>query len=82
MASALYKFHQSIGDKLYLYQDETRDIQSNITLCLMEFSRAKPKGNTEGKGLYVTAYPELSLNTDIISFLKYNAQLSVGKNKC
>ena len=31
-------------DILYPYSDETRDIRSNITLCLKEFPRAKPKG--------------------------------------
>ena len=34
--------------------------------CLKEFPRAKPKGAPEGKGLYLTVYPELSPNTDII----------------
>ena len=28
---------------MYLYMDETRDIQSNITLCPKEFPRAKPE---------------------------------------
>ena len=28
---------------LYPYQDETRDMRSNITLCLKEFPRAKPE---------------------------------------
>ena len=54
--------------KMYPYWDETRDIQSNITLCLKEFPRAKPEGTLEGKGLYLTVYPESSPNTDIISF--------------
>ena len=27
-----------------------------------------PEGTPEGKGLYLTVYPELSPNTDIISF--------------
>ena len=47
---------------------ETRDIWSNINLCLKEFPRAKPEGTPEGKGLYLTEYPELSTNKDIISF--------------
>ena len=33
---------------------ETRDIWSNISLCLKEFQRAKPKGTLEGKGLNLT----------------------------
>ena len=52
---------------LYLYYDETRDIQSNITLCLKEFLRVKAKGTPEGKGFYLTICPKLSPNTDIIS---------------
>ena len=53
---------------LYPYQDDTRDIRSYKTLCLKEFPRAKPEGTPEGKGLYLTVYPELSPNTNIISF--------------
>ena len=37
--------------------DEKRDIRSNIALSL----RAKPMGTPEGKGLYLTMYPKLSL---------------------
>ena len=33
-----------------------------------EFPRAKPEGTPEGKGWYLTVYPESSRNTDIISF--------------
>ena len=29
-----------------------------------------PEGTPEGKGLYLTLYPELSPNTDSISFLQ------------
>ena len=29
---------------------------------------AKPEGTPEGKGLYLTAYPESSPNMEIISF--------------
>ena len=36
------------------------------TICLTEFPRAKPEGTPEGQGLYLTVYPELSHNTDII----------------
>ena len=46
-----------------------RDIRSNIALCLKEFPRAKPEETPEGKRLYLTIYPELSPNTDIVSFL-------------
>ena len=53
---------------MYPYQDKTRHIRSNITLCLKELPRAKPEGTPEGKGLYLTVYPEFSHNTDIISF--------------
>ena len=55
-------------DILYPYCDETRDIWSNITLCLKEIPRVKPEGTPEGKGLYLTVYSESSPNTDIISF--------------
>ena len=34
----------------------------------LPFSRAKSEGTPKGKGLYLTVYPELSPNTDIISF--------------
>ena len=54
---------------LYSYQDERRDIRSNIPLCLKEFPRAKPEGTPEGEGLYFTVHPEVSPNTDSISFL-------------
>ena len=53
---------------LYPYEDERRDIRSNIPLCIKEFPRAKPEGTPEGGGVYLTVYPELSPNTDIISF--------------
>ena len=33
-----------------------------------EFPKAKPEGTPEGGGVYLTVYPELSPNTDIISF--------------
>ena len=59
---------QGVQCILCSYLDETRDIRSNITLCPKEFPRAKPKGTPEGKGLYLTVYPESSPNTDIISF--------------
>ena len=55
---------------LYPYQDETRDIRSNIPLSLKEFPRTKPEGTPEGKGVYLTLCPELSPNTDSISLLK------------
>ena len=34
----------------------------------MKFPRAKPKGTPEGEGIYLTEYPELSPNTDSMSF--------------
>ena len=37
-------------------------------LCLKEFPRAKHEGTPEGKGLYLTVYPESSPNTGIILF--------------
>ena len=53
---------------LYPYKDERRDIRSNIPLCLNELPRAKPEGTPEGKGVYLTVYPESSLDMDSISF--------------
>ena len=38
------------------------------TPCLKEFPRAKPEGTPEGKGIYLTVYPELSPNSDGVSF--------------
>ena len=55
---------------LIMFYDETNDILSNITLCLSEFQRAKSKGTPKGTGLYLTIYPELSNNTDMVSFLR------------
>ena len=43
---------------LYPYLDETRDVRSNIPLCLKEFLRAKPMGAPEDEGVYVTVYPK------------------------
>ncbi len=37
------------------------------TLCLKEFPSAKAEGTSEGIGLYLTVYLELSPNKDIIS---------------
>ena len=42
-------------------------MRSKIPLRLKEFPRAKPEGTPEGGGVYLTVYPELSPNTDIIS---------------
>ena len=39
-----------------------------IPLCLKEFPRAKPKGTPEGKGVYLSVYPESSPNMNSISF--------------
>ena len=60
--------YSGITSVLYPYKDERRDIRSNIPLRLKEFPRAKPGGTPEGKGVYLTVYPESSPNTDIISF--------------
>ena len=46
---------------LYPYKYETRDIRSNIP-------RAKPEGTPEGKGVYLTVYPEVSPNTERVYF--------------
>ena len=46
------------------YQDSTRHIPSNITLCLQEFPRASPSGTPSDKGLYLTVYHSSCLNTD------------------
>ena len=40
---------------------ETRHLRKNIPLCLKEFPRAKPEGAPEGKGVYLTVYPESSI---------------------
>ena len=37
-------------------------------LRMKEFRRAKPEETPEGEGVYLTVYPELSPNTDSISF--------------
>ena len=37
-----------------------------VPLCLKEFPRAKPEGTPEGKGVYLTVYPELNPNRDSI----------------
>ena len=69
-----HKMIQKLGNyynamqRLYPYFDERRDIRSNIPLRLKEFPRSKPKGPPEGKGVYLTVYPESSPNTDSISF--------------
>ena len=39
-----------------------RTRRSNITLCLKEFPRAKTEGISEGGGVYLTKYPDLSSN--------------------
>ena len=59
---------QQVFNVFVLGQRHTRDIRSNIILCLKEFPMAKPEETPEGKGLYLIVYPELSPNTDIISF--------------
>ena len=48
----------------------TRNVQSNIALCLREFQRAKPEGTPKGKGLYLTLIDESIPNTDIIELVR------------
>ena len=62
----LHNVHHAPNYILYLYEDETRNILSNIALRLREFPRAKPEGTPKGGGLYLTVYPELSPNTGSI----------------
>ena len=64
----LYLYCDERRDILCPYQDETRDIRSNIHPRLKEFPRAKPEGTPETEGVYLTVHPELSFNTDSISF--------------
>ena len=52
------------------YDDKTRDIQSNIALCLREFTRARPDRTPKGRGPYLTVYPESRPNTDSKIFLR------------
>ena len=54
-----------------------RTRRSNIPLRLKEFLRAKPEGTPEGKGVYLTVYPELSPNTDSTSFNSHKANNSL-----
>ena len=65
-SSQYFQYSIFQNDILYPYQDETRDIRSNITLRLKEFPRAKPAGTPEGEGVYLTVYTELSPSTDSI----------------
>ena len=46
----------------------TFHLQQFLYSHLKEFPRAKPEGTPEGEGVYLTVHPELSPNTDIISF--------------
>ena len=55
------------------YLDLTRDIRSNIPLCLQEFPWALPSGTPSGKGVYLTVYPESRPNTDTICCNKHFA---------
>ena len=49
-----------------------RNIRLNVCLRLKEFPRAKPKRTPEGGGVYLTVYPEMSPNTDIINNQYYD----------
>ena len=44
----------------------TRDVRSNITLCLQEFSMALPLETLSGKGLYLSVHPLSCPNTDTV----------------
>ena len=54
---------------VYPYQDETRDIQSNIALRMREFLRGKSEGTPKGGGLYLTVYPESGPESSISFFM-------------
>ena len=49
------------------YEDSTRDIRSNIPLCLQEFPRASPSGTHSGEGVYLTLFSSSCPNTDTVS---------------
>ena len=51
-----------------LIRTRRKDLRSNIPHYSKKFPRAKPKGTSESKGVYLTLYPESSPNTDSISF--------------
>ena len=58
------------------YKDSTRDIWSNIPLCLQELPWALPSGTPSGKGVYLTVYPSSRPNTDTVypmlrGYMKY-----------
>ena len=44
----------------------TRDVRSNITLCLQEFPRASPLETLSDKGVYLSVYPLSCPNTDTV----------------
>ena len=48
------------------YKDSTRDIRSNIPLCLQEFPLALPSGTPSGKGVYLAVYLSSGPNTDTV----------------
>ena len=54
------------------YKDSTRYIQSNIPLCLQDFSRASPLVTPSGDGVYLTVYPSSRPNTDTIRCTAYS----------
>ena len=51
-----------------LGRDEGYTVKYNPLPERFPEGREKPEGTPEGKGLYLTMYPNLSPNTDIISF--------------
>ena len=57
------------------YQDSTRDIWSNIPLCLQEFPWTSPLGTPSGGGVYLTVNPSSGPNTDRVSKIIINQKI-------
>ena len=51
------------------YEDSTRDIQSNIPLCLQELPWALPSETPSGEGVYFSVYPSSRPNTDTVNIV-------------
>ena len=52
----------------YIYPLSVFGQDEGYTIKYNPLPSGVPEGTPEGKGLYLTIYPELSPNTDIISF--------------
>ena len=63
------------NDILYPYKDETRDIQSNITLCLKEFPRANPEELLNAKGNIWPYIPSWVLIRTLYHFNNHKANV-------